>query len=64
MPAITAVADIETGLVEEARSIYQDISPCGGNSTFRECFTREDGKLFFWFNTADRSTRVLSASLR
>jgi len=47
-------------LIKAARERYGRIEPCSSKETLEECFTEEDRYgLAFWFNTEDRSTRVL-----
>ncbi|MGM0443728.1 MAG: hypothetical protein ACQEQV_06025 [Fibrobacterota bacterium] len=48
-----------TELIDMARKKYNSIKPCGGYNNLDECFTQEEGKLFFWFNTQDKSTHAL-----
>jgi hypothetical protein len=42
---------------------YERIYPCSDRNDFNECFTVEDGRLLFWFNTEDQSTHVMSARM-
>ena len=46
-------------LIEEARRRYGPIKPCGSATTFGQCFSSLNGRLIFWFNTQDGSTRVV-----
>ncbi len=50
-------------MIESAIDSYSEIYPCVGRESFDECFTVYDGKLHFWFNTADRTTHLLSERL-
>jgi len=45
-------------LVDRARVAYGSIRPCAGRE-LEECFTEEEGRLHFWFNAQDGSTRML-----
>jgi hypothetical protein len=47
-------------LIERARDRYEEISPCPSKGSFEECFTLENNRLCFWFNTKDQSTHVLA----
>jgi hypothetical protein len=48
-------------LVIEAKEKYQEIYPCSDLENLSECFTVIDDTVFFWFNTKDHSTHMLSA---
>ena len=50
-------------LVSQARSKYEEIYPCSDIEDLSECFTVIDNTVFFWFNTKDCSTHVLSAEI-
>jgi len=50
-------------LVREAREQYAEIYPCSDLDTLSECFTIIDDTVFFWFNTRDCSTHMLSAQM-
>lgn len=39
------------------------ITPTVHKKSFFECFTEHNGKLIFWYNTADKSTRLISAKI-
>ena len=46
-------------LIKKAVNKYKKIFPCGGKTSFSECFTKEsDNNLYFWFDTEDCSTHV------
>ena len=56
--------ELKKEMVEKAKHLYRNrISPCSTRRTFNDCFTVEDGKLYFWFNTEDNSTHILAADL-
>ena len=49
----------EKKLIKRAVHKYKRIFPCGGRKTFSECFIKaHDNKLYFWFDTEDRSTHI------
>lgn len=50
-------------LIRDAIRQYKKIEPCTIAKTFDDCFTIEEGMLFFWFNTADNSTHVVAKEL-
>ncbi len=55
--------EIKTDLITEAKDHYSVIFPCGNKASFEECFTRYGDQLFFWFNTEDHSTHVITKTL-
>lgn len=54
---------IQNYLIMKARRTYKKIYPCKGKDRLEECFTVEGKKIIFWFNTEDRNTHTISASL-
>jgi hypothetical protein len=42
---------------------YRAIMPCGNKTSFSDCFTTENGKLYFWFNVESGTTKMLSAKI-
>jgi hypothetical protein len=52
---------VQERLIDKAREKYGEIFPTATKSSFSQCFTSgADGKLIFWFNTADHSTHVVT----
>jgi hypothetical protein len=45
-------------LIVKAHKRFGRVFPCRQCSRLLECFTRERGRLIFWYNTADGSTHV------
>ena len=54
--------EIKKELIKQAQEKYKDIAPCSAHEHLDECFTLEGEKVFFWFNTPDRTTHLLVAS--
>jgi hypothetical protein len=54
---------IKKTMIKKAKSRFKKILPCGQRRDFDECFTVENDKVFFWFNTEDESTHVLSTEM-
>ena len=50
-------------LKKEALKRFKKIYPCIGHNNFNKCFTYYKGKLFFWFNTEDKSTHILHTEI-
>ena len=46
-------------LIKAAVSKYETIAPCSDKTSLEECFTVDNDKLLFWFNTPDCSTHLL-----
>jgi hypothetical protein len=55
------MGDTEERLIRTAQKMHQKIFPCAPRNSFEECFTREHDQVFFWYNTPDRSTHIISA---
>lgn len=55
--------EIQKRMIDRARKQYKQIKPCGDNNNLYECFTIEGNLVFFWFNTPDKSTHVLTEKL-
>ena len=53
---------IKTGLMQQARKRYPLIFPLGKD--LAECFTLENNRLHFWFNTEDGSTHMMHANVQ
>ncbi len=51
-------------LIDFAMQQYEEIFPCANREKLDDCFTDDEGRLFFWFNTRDESTHVLSVAKR
>jgi hypothetical protein len=50
-------------LIRQAQTQYRLIVPCNAKNDFSDSFTVEGEKVFFWFNTEDKSTHVLTADI-
>ena len=46
-------------LIKKAKKKYERMDPLGNHKTFEKCFTTVRGKLHFWFNTKDGTTKML-----
>lgn len=57
------MTELETILVSRARAMHDKILPCLSGKEFENCFTRDSKRLYFWFNTEDRSTHVIAEEL-
>jgi hypothetical protein len=55
--------ELKAKLINDAKSLYGKIKPCGKRVSFDECFTVYQGKILFWFNSSDDSTKILSETL-
>jgi hypothetical protein len=54
---------LEAKLMDQATAIHDKIFPCSATKEFEQCFTRDEGKLCFWYNTRDQSTHMVVADL-
>jgi hypothetical protein len=47
-------------MIAEARKKHGDgITPCTSKSSLHDCFTVENGRVIFWYNTPDGSTHTI-----
>ena len=51
--------DLKKIMIKKAKDRYKKIHPYGRRRKLAECFTMEQDKLCFWFNTEDDSTHVV-----
>ncbi len=50
---------IKERLMERAKKKYKRIFPCSKSRKFKDCYTRHDKNLYFWFDTKDRNTHMV-----
>ncbi|MGM0461979.1 MAG: hypothetical protein ACQEQ4_06115 [Fibrobacterota bacterium] len=50
-------------LIQKAENRFTHITPCSTKRDIRDCFSVEDNRLLFWFNTSDNSTHILTADI-
>ncbi|MBN1575047.1 MAG: hypothetical protein JW913_00740 [Chitinispirillaceae bacterium] len=55
--------ELKHTMISKAVEQYSAIYPLITKGDLRECFTTEGNTLFFWFNTADESTHVLTTRI-
>ena len=53
--------ELKLKLIKQASRRYKGVRPCAQKTDFSECFTVEDGMVYFWFNTDDESTHLITA---
>jgi len=56
--------DIQNKMIKKAEKMHKKIYPCAEKSNLEDCFTKSNDFVFFWYNTEDHSTHVLTESLR
>jgi len=54
------IAKAKQQMIRRARRRFIDIRPCATKKRLADCFTFEQGRLMFWFNTEKNSTCMLS----
>ena len=54
---------LKKNMIKTALERYKHIVPCATLPSLDESFTVEDEKVFFWFNTDDHSTHVVTAPI-
>lgn len=50
-------------MIRTAKQRYTTIYPCSSKKNLGECFTFEEDRIVFWFNTEDATTHVLTQEL-
>jgi hypothetical protein len=55
--------NLKENMIRKAMNRYKNIAPCAKYRSLEDCFTVEEDKIYFWFNTEDKSTHVLSAEM-
>jgi hypothetical protein len=56
--------DLKSRMIRKAEERHKKIYPCAHKTRFDDCFTNNSDFVFFWYNTEDHSTHVISESLR
>jgi len=54
---------LKEDLIRQARDTYKDIQPCTPKSDLSDCFTTEEDRVLFWFNTRDKTTHMIAAKM-
>jgi hypothetical protein len=57
------MSELELRLIRLATKKHTKIYPCAHKVHFEDCFTRYENQIFFWYNTEDQSTHVLTAQM-
>ncbi|MBN2038271.1 MAG: hypothetical protein JW768_16140 [Chitinispirillaceae bacterium] len=55
--------ELKQKLILRAKKQYKQIYPCSSKKSIRDCFTVENDRMIFWFNTADETTHILMQEL-
>ena len=50
-------------LLQRAIEAHEKIFPCGNSTSLNDCFTTAENRLYFWFNTEDKSTHIMFHTL-
>jgi hypothetical protein len=56
--------DLKNRMIRKAEERHKKIYPCAHKTKFDDCFTNNNDFVFFWYNTEDHSTHVITESLR
>jgi hypothetical protein len=57
------MTELESKLLKKAIDMHSKIYPCSYHKEFKYCFTKENNKLYFWYNTEDNSTHVIAEDI-
>ncbi|MDD5674818.1 MAG: hypothetical protein PHC61_11680 [Chitinivibrionales bacterium] len=55
--------EIRQRMIQRALALHKKIYPCANRRKLQDCFTSEEDRIFFWFNTEDQTTHVLYEDL-
>ncbi len=50
-------------LIRQAYQQHRKIFPCQGKLRLEDCFTKAGNTVYFWFNTQDTNTHMLSMDM-
>jgi hypothetical protein len=56
--------ELKTRMIKKAEKRHKKIFPCAHRAQFDDCFTNNNDFVFFWYNTEDHSTHVITEALR
>ncbi|MCX7727367.1 MAG: hypothetical protein N2053_11040 [Chitinispirillaceae bacterium] len=56
--------EIKNIMIKEAKKRHKKIYPCARMKNLDECFTKSRDILFFWYNTEDNSTHVITKEIK
>lgn len=51
-------------MIKKAEKLHKKIYPCAAKTHLDECFTNNKDFLFFWYNTEDHSTHVITEAIK
>ena len=54
----------KTRMIKKAEKRHKKIYPCAEKMHLEDCFTKNKDFVFFWYNTEDHSTHVITEALR
>ena len=58
------MSELERKMILQATKRHKKIYPCSNRDELSACFTRHEDMIFFWYNTEDKSTHLLTAEFR
>jgi hypothetical protein len=58
------MCELKRRLIKKAKKKHCHIFPCALKKDLNACFSVVDDRLFFWYNTHDKSTHVVSARVK
>ncbi|MBD3346979.1 MAG: hypothetical protein GF401_18145 [Chitinivibrionales bacterium] len=51
---------LQKKLIKMALKQHKTILPCGDKKSLEECFTQHEDTMLFWFNTHDKTTKIIT----
>jgi hypothetical protein len=55
--------ELKRALIEKAEKKFKKIKPCLTHADFSNSFTVDEGRIIFWFNTEEDTTRILTSKI-
>jgi len=55
--------NLKQELRQEAEEKHGKIYPSGHHENLDQCYTEAEGKLLFWFNVEDKTTKMLTRDI-
>lgn len=55
---------LKKALIKKEQTQYGRIYPCNSEKSLHNCFSRHGRQLILWFNTEDKSTRIVRSIVR
>lgn len=58
------MSNLEKRMIDRAAKKHKKIFPCAHRERLEDCFTKYEDFVFFWYNTEDQSTHVMTEVIK